>query len=517
MQQSAIENPVNYFFSHAAGAPGRPALVIAGEILTHGELAERAGRLAARLLREIDPADARVGILAKRSFEAYIGVFGVLMAGMAYAPIDPDSPIDRQLVVAQRSRLSALVTDRPLAPELAELLRQNQVKVFGPEEMADTSGCPLDAPLSVPDHKVAYLMFTSGTTGTPKAVMVTMGNVAHFLDIMRRRCPIYPDDRVSQFYELTFDVSVFDIFHGLGSGACLHVVPAATRMAPAQFIRDKALTVWSSVPSVVGFLQRLKQLKPGVFGSLRLSTFCGEPLLSSHVEAWRTAAPNSLIDNHYGPTEATVSCTAEWVGDSPRVTPNRGVIAIGKPYEEMHAGIVDADGAFLPPGKVGELAVSGPQVAAGYFDDPDLTRKRFRRLAHPVLNDAVFYLTGDLACQDEDGCFHHLGRIDHQVKILGRRVELEEIESHIRAVTGSDAVAIAWPVQNGGAVGVVAFIAGDDRVPGDVQAALKLRLPSYMVPRQIICRDSLPVSANGKLNRGALLRELEQMSYAHAE
>jgi acyl-coenzyme A synthetase/AMP-(fatty) acid ligase len=257
----------------------------------------------------------------------------------------------------------------------------------------------------------------------------------------------------------------------------------------------------------------LKQLPPGAFPSLRYSIFGGEPLLMSYVEAWRKAAPNSIIENQYGPTEATVACTGEWLTDPPRLTPSRGSISIGVPFPGMRAGIVDPNGVFLSPGEIGELAVSGPQVAAGYFDDPQLTKQRFRSLAHPTFGRAVFYLTGDLAYEDADGHFHHLGRIDHQVKILGRRVELEEIESHLRAVTGGEAIVVAWPVQDG-AHGVVAFVAGGEWTPEGAQEALRGRLPSYMVPQQILRRISLPLSANGKLNRGALLRELEQMQHA---
>jgi amino acid adenylation domain-containing protein len=502
------------FLEHASATPDHTALRIHGFPISYGDLAARAGRLAAWLVDNVDPENGRVGILAKRTVEAYVGILGTAMAGFAYVPIDPELPLERQLHMIERSKPGVIVCDRP---PLIGLWEKAGVRILGPSEAAAIRSRPLEEARPVAPDATAYLMLTSGTGGTPKVVAVTAGNAAHFLSAMRERCPIYPTDQVSQFHELTFDVSVFDIFHGLGSGACLHVVPASQRMAPAAFIRGEGLTVWSSVPSVVGFLERLSQLQPGAFPSLRLTMFCGEPLLASYVEAWRKAAPNSVIENHYGPTEAAVSCLAERVEGSPRVTPSRGVVAIGTPYPGMHAAIVGADGAFLPRGEAGELALSGPQVAAGYFGDEELTERRFRELTHPTLGKAVFYLTGDLAYEDEEGHFHHLGRIDHRVNIQGQRVEMEEIECHIREVSGGETIAVAWPMQDGAPVGVVAFVAGGEWKPGELQNALSERLPSYMVPRQIIRRSSLPVGPNGKLNRMALLDELEHTMSVAAE
>lgn len=514
MRSLMCTNPAKYFLDSAAAWADYAALRVSGAEISYRELAARAGRIAAWILDVKDRPDARIGLLAKRSPEAYAGALGACMAGAAYVPVDPDLPLERQLVMLKRADLTAIVTDRQLLhPLIAE---QIGVKVLGPREIKALTSLPLDEAQPVALDAPAYLMFTSGSTGSPKPVVVTMGNLAHFLEVMRRRCPLYPDDRVSQFYEMGFDVSVFDLFHGLSGGSCLFVVPPAERMAPAKFIRENFLTIWSSVPSVIGFMDRLKLLPKGAFPTLRYSMFCGEPLLASCAEAFRRAAPNSTIDNQYGPTETTINCFGEWVTDPPRVTSSRGVVSIGKPFPDMVAAIVDTDGMFLPQGHKGEIAVSGPQIAAGYFGEPELTRRRFRMLEHPVLGRALFYLTGDIGYQDADGHFHHLGRTDHQVKILGRRVEIEEIESHIREASGGEALVVAWPVRDGSAQGVIAFVAGGEWTPAGLSEALKQRLPSYMVPRQIIRRDSLPTSANGKLSRTFLIRELEQMASAVA-
>lgn len=500
-------NLASDFLSRAAEAPERPALRLQGLSVSYGDLARRAGRIAATLSAAIEAPEARVGVLAKRSVDAYAGVLGTCMAGFTYVPIDPELPLDRQILLLQRARLSALITDTPPDPRLAH---GALAPVFGPAELADTGVKPLLEARPMSPDAAAYMMFTSGTTGVPKAVIVTVDNVDHFLRVARERCPIFPDDRVSQFYELTFDLSVFDVFHGLGSGACLHVVPGPQRMAPAAFIAHERLTVWSSVPSVIGFLRQLHLIRKASFPSLRYSMFCGEPLLEAHVDAWREAAPGCVIDNFYGPTEATVACLAELVGDRPRTTPARATISIGRPFAGMRAAIVDAAGAFVSPGELGELALSGSQVAAGYFDDPDLTARRFRELDHPAFGRSIYYLTGDLAYEDAEGYFHHLGRIDNQVKILGRRVELEEIEHYIRALTGGEVVVVAWPLRGGLPIGVVAFISGGDWTEEALYDALEKKLPAHMIPRQLIRKSSLPVGATGKLSRAALLHELEQ-------
>jgi non-ribosomal peptide synthetase component F len=195
----------------------------------------------------------------------------------------------------------------------------------------------------MPGEALAYLMFTSGTTGTPKGVMVTAANLHHFAMVMQQRYQIGPGDRLSRASEITFDLSVFDIFVGLGNGAAVCVVPQAQRLAPARFIRERRLTVWFSVPSVATALQQLKMLKPGSLSQLRWSLFCGELLPVAVAAAWQAAAPNSVVENLYGPTEATVSCLLQRVPAditaAGAVTANRGIVAIGRPNPGMRAAV----------------------------------------------------------------------------------------------------------------------------------------------------------------------------------
>jgi non-ribosomal peptide synthetase component F len=336
--------------------------------------------------------------------------------------------------------------------------------------------------------------------------MISLGNVAHFLAAMQPRFNPVSTDRVSQISELTFDVSVFEMFIAWGCGASVEVIPPNQLMAPARFVQDRQLTVWSSVPSIAAFMKRMKMLKANAFPSLRYSVFAGEALPWSLAEAWQTAAPSSIVENLYGPTEATVYCLGATFGPDFPATAERGTVPSGYPLPGLEATILDDSYNFLPAGQEGQLAISGGQIASGYFNQPQLTQQRF-----PSIAGKTWYLTGDLARQDEHGIFHHLGRIDNQVKLLGQRVELEEIESHLRAISGSEnVVAIPWPIQDGIVTGIVAFTSGIAKPPEELLEALRRILPPYMVPRQILQLDALPLNPSGKIDRMALARILDE-------
>jgi len=225
------------------------------------------------------------------------------------------------------------------------------------------------------------------------------------------------------------------------------------------------------------------------------------------VRAWQAAAPNSVIDNLYGPTEATVDCVGQRVepGATPVVTASRGVLAIGVPHPGTELRVLGPDRRPVQGGETGELAIGGSQLTLGYLDAPELTAQRF-----PEIEGKRWYLTGDIAMRDGSGFFHHLGRIDNQIKLHGHRVELEEIEAHIRTITGSAEVAVvAWPSADGVALGIVGFMARCGMSQRGVREALRARLPSHMVPSAIHEVGAIPLDASGKLDRRKLISWLE--------
>ena len=498
----------------------------AGEIsISYGGLAALAQRISAWLRSQARGRGlSRVGILASRSLEAYAGILGTLWSGAAYVPINPKIPEERLIQLFRLTRLDALIVDAA-----GLVCCQGRVAQFCPRlvlagypeaevrvsvassaiQLADYRDLPEfdpeDKPCVVRAGDLAYVMFTSGTTGVPKGVMVTAGNVRQLITVLQKRYRLRADDRVSQAFELTFDLSVFDMFMAWNAGAALYVIPAGQLMGPAKFIKDKRLTSWFSVPSTAAFMQRMRMLVPAAFPELRLSLFCGEPLPLASARAWQAAAPNSIVDNLYGPTEATVACTVQRLSEPPKVTESRGILAIGHPFPGTEAAVVDSDLNPTPLGDPGELVLAGAQLAAGYWDDPELTATRF-----PEVRGKRWYRTGDLVFQDAELTFHHLGRIDNQIKVLGNRVELEEVDAHLREIAGTDLVAaVAWPIHAGSAAGIVAFQCGSSVSPQALREAMQKRVPGYMVPHQIREIETMPLSSSGKIDRKALVRKLE--------
>jgi amino acid adenylation domain-containing protein len=508
-------NLAGEYLASASRSGDRLALSVDGVDYSYSQLAGVAGGMAAWLKSHNVGSGSRVGIVASRSVQAFAGILATCWVGATYVPINVALPADALFRIFKTIKPDALIVDGRGAAALAGLdleLGPDKVLAPGKDALSVSAGGsdalhPLDpthGPQPVPPDTTAYIEFTSGTTGIPKGVMISVGAVTHFLRVMQERYNLKGEDRIAATSDITFDISFFNMFMAWKAGASLHVVPATQLMAPAKFIQHKQITVWFSVPSIATFMRRMNLLTPAAFPRLRYSLFAGEPLPLSSAVAWQEAAPRSTVENLYGPTEATVVCTVEPLGEHPNVTPGRGIVALGRPLPGTEVAILDPELSFLPPNQVGQIALSGPQLAQGYFGDPILTKRQF-----PVIGGRRWYLTGDLGCQDSAGIFHFLGRIDNQVKVLGNRVELEEVETHLRDICKSDMVAaLAWPIEDGSAQGLVAFVSATERSPSQVRQAMEKRVASYMVPKIVHVLRALPLNSNGKVDRKALLRLL---------
>jgi amino acid adenylation domain-containing protein len=482
--------------------PEHPCLRWSGGALTYAEMAGRAARIA-DMVRDAP----RVAILAGRTPTAYAGVLGTLMAGGAYVPLNTAFPAERNRVILERSGASAVVADGEGMSLLGDILTEaapDVLIVADEDARVERPTDPRPRTMHVDADALAYLMFTSGSTGVPKGVAVSHANVRAFVERMTPRYGLTPADRVSQMFDLTFDLSVFDQFMTWEAGACLVCPSRADLVNPAKYIQSHELTTWFSVPSAAMFMRRLGSLTPGSFPTLRWSLFCGEPLPVELAEAFAAAAPASILENLYGPTELTIACTVyRWQGDRSRPECIHGIVPIGEPFSGLNAMLADGSLDEVAAGGQGELLVSGDQVTRGYWNDPERTDTSF---VTPPGRSARHYRTGDLVTRRAaDAPLCYLGRLDHQVKILGHRVELLEIEARLRAASGRDAVAaVAWPRTESGAAGVVAFVAGGGVDAAAIRAALASELPSYMVPRQVHHVPDLPLNANGKIDRRAL-------------
>ena len=489
--------------------------------MTYAEMAARAAALS-RSLGDVE----RVAILSGRTPIAFAGVLAALAAGRTYVPLNVNFPAARNRQILELSGAGAIIVDQQgleqlpgiLTPEHPQLLIVGDIVGSAPALVRSghqvavptaAGGSFEPQPDDVPDDSIAYLMFTSGTTGVPKGVAVTHRNVASFITTMMDRYSLTEHDRLSQMFDLTFDLSVFDMFMTWEAGACLCCPSPAELLNPSSFITSNRLTVWFSVPSVAMFIRRLSGLPPGCFPDLRWSLFCGEPLPADIAQAWAQAADGSHVENLYGPTELTVACTCyRWEGDTSPSECIHGLVPIGEPFPGLEAIVVDPSLREVPVGADGELLVAGDQVSAGYWNDELRTRAGY---VVPPDKSGTYYRTGDVVRRpSQTGPLCYLGRVDNQIKVLGHRVELLEIEAALRVASGCDSVAaIGWPRTPSGAASVVAFIDGDGVDARQIRSELTAILPPYMVPREIRAIRRLPLNANGKIDRRALEAILE--------
>jgi amino acid adenylation domain-containing protein len=499
---------------HATHAPDSLALAFKDRTLSYRQLAQHADATA-KLLTPSRPEGQpfRVGLLTSRGMDACVALLGACWAGATYVPFNIKSSEHRIRDMVAACELAAIITDdkgiQLLTPELIEALPDVIVHVGQTEppawiravHMTQSHLSEWNEPVQMSPDQAAYIIFTSGTTGTPKGVMIRCEAACHYRRMIQSVLGLTSTDRAMETCDLSFDFSVHNMFSIWQAGGSLHILPDTSVMNAIKFVRTHGLTVWNSVPSLAGMLKQLKVLAPDALSSLRVSVFGGEQLPQSLVQVWRLAAPNSSMFNLYGPTEATVFCMAHRVDLQESPIASRNGVPIGLPLPGNEACIMGPDGQLVHDSSPGELWIAGEQLADGYMKQADLTAEKF-----PVLNGKRWYRTGDLACQDEHGIFHCLGRIDNQVKVMGYRIELEEVDAHLRAASNEDLVGcVPWPVDDQGmAYGIVGFIASEPLDVDPLISTLKKRMPAYMVPQKIICIPSMPVNSSGKADRKAL-------------
>jgi amino acid adenylation domain-containing protein len=518
------------FLHHAGAAPDAAALCIGARTWTYGELEEKARVWAHALVDSLDHRPARVGILGYRSELSYVGTLAALLAGATFVPLNPSFPSPRTQMMIEFADLDAIVVEKRYLEYLQDALpaghrpplvlipdSEDPVAGIGERVLASTevNGFqPLrDLPVVLP-FEIAYLLFTSGSTGVPKGVPVMHSNVLHFLDVMMARYGLGPEDRFSQTFDQSFDLSVFDLFLAWEAGASVHVPSSIDLVAPTAFVNRQELSVWFSVPSIPALMRKKDLLRADSLPTLRWSLFCGEALPRETAEAWQAAAPNSTLENLYGPTELTIACFAyRWDPSSSPGECVNDLVPIGRPYPGLGAIVLGEEGGSDGEGEVGELLVCGPQTVPGYWRAPEKTAERFVRLPANMATaepETTFYSTGDRVIRDARGRYAYLGRTDQQVKVRGGyRVELGEIESVLRGFDGVvESIAAGWPVEEGVIQGIVAFVSGTELSAEEILADARGQLPSYMVPAQVTIIERMPLNANGKIDRNALLDRL---------
>lgn len=483
--------------------PGYPALEKGEREFTYKDLYRRASVIAQAIIDLEDP-NPYVAVMADKSIACYCGILGILMAGKAYLPLNPRYPPSRNLYALEKARIRVILAGENSDEELDQILENysSEIYIIFPDEMdesvADAGFVPK---IADPEHP-AYLLFTSGTTGTPKGVPVTNRNVTAYLDHMLEAFDFGTDDRFTQVFDLTFDLSVHDMFLAWSCGACLVVPEENSSFAMSKFIREKEPTVWFSVPSMAVLMNKMRLLKPDAFPSPRLSFFCGEALQVKTALAWKNAASGSRIVNLYGPTEATIAITKYILPeDSDQWKSELGIVSIGRIFPG-HAGIIQWN-SDVPV--QGELCLSGSQVVNRYLDNEEADRNSFYIDPESMVK---FYKTGDIVRADAESDLFFLGRKDSEVKISGYRVNLKEIEIVLERYETVKQAVVIYEQDDGPAGIIIAFLESsyEDKIKleKDLDEFCRKYLPWYMVPGKYIFVDEIPLNSNGKTDKTAL-------------
>jgi len=503
------------FLDRARDQPGATAVVQGSRRVTYGELEQRSFVLARHLVELGATPGDRIGIALGKSIEAVVAVLAVLRAGAAYVPLDEQSPPDRQLSVLADCAVRGLVATRrsrqrlgwgPSGPRLGhaaagacpfvvELDREPAPATGGRGERGDPA-----QPEN--DEAAAYVLYTSGSTGAPKGVVMSHRAARAFVDWAVKRFELGPTDRIASVAELCFDLSVFDVFAGLAAGAEIHLVTPDLMLRPPRLVAwlDEArITSWYSVPSTLLLLLERGDLARRPPSALRRVLFAGEVFAVPQLRRAMQALPAARFFNLFGPTETNV-CT--YYALPPALPAEATAVPIGWPCDHAEVAVLDPEGRPVTQGSEGELCVGGAGVMSGYWGQSALTRAAFWP-AGTVSGLGPLYRTGDRVRQGSDGQLWFLGRRDRQIKHRGYRIELGEVEAVVAGVPGvleSAVVTRPDPEQGAGLCAVVVPAPGEKVTVLAVKSHCGKVLPAYMVPSTVEVRDSLPRTSTGKVD-----------------
>jgi amino acid adenylation domain-containing protein len=449
------------FWHNARIFRDRPAIHIDGRTYTYDELS--------RIVEGIRVSAERIAIYGRRNIYAYASILACLTAGAAWIPLNPLFPRSRLDEILRSSRASYVIDTE------GDFETQLEIPSYTIDALPETK--PVSQPL-------AYILFTSGSTGAPKGVPVSYKNLQSFFSWFRNNYSFTGEDRFLQVYELSFDVSVFSFMMPLLSGSCCYILPSEG-FRPVTIIeqcRLHEITVLSMVPSVVSQLRRyLPEIN---LPALRYSFFSGDALYREDALEWMKCIPNAVLHNFYGPTETTIVCMRHIV-DS--LSESTAIIPIGSPFEGMEYVILDEE---LRPAPTGELCLSGAQVIDTYLDQHE---EKFI-----TIDDKRFYRTGDRVERSDSGELIFLGRCDRQLKIGGYRIEPAEIEQAAISITGKAAVVVVDRHRNS-----LLLVVNGPEFPG-LKQRIAEQLPFYMIPQKIVFAEDLPLGVNGKYDAEAI-------------
>jgi len=510
----------------ASRHPERPAVQFMDRVLTYADLQSQSDRLAAYLCDDGVAVGDRVGLMLSKSIESIVALFAVLKAGAAYVPIDPSLPVQRAKYIIRNCDLRHLVAThqqaRRIAPDGLDLPLRTVVLTNLPKAGAD-----IDSPFTcirwddvmnrpphgflapnISDTNPAYILHTSGSTGTPKGVVLSHLNALTFVGMAGAYFEIDGRDRLANHAPLHFDLSVFDIFVAIQRGACIVIVPDHLSAFPVRlvdYIREKQVTVWNSVSSVLILLADKGKLERAALDSMRIVHFSGDILPVKYLGILQAAMPRATFYNIYGQTEANSSMcfrvdSAQLDGTKP--------IPIGKPFPNFEVFAMDENHRVVTePGQEGELYVKSSTVAIGYWGEDAMTREKFPADPRRSHIHSRVYRTGDIVKMGAAGNYSFVGRKDHMIKSKGYRIEIPEIENAVHSHPSVRQVAVVAVPDEAAGNRIIVYIspaAGGAIDVADVSSFCGNILPKYMIPEEFIVSDALPTTSTGKVDRNAL-------------
>lgn len=504
----------HYLHASCRDHPDRVALFDGQRRITYAQLGRRAVRLGHLLLDHgVAPGD-RVLLVLDRSALSVLAMMGTLEAGATYVPVDAKAPLARWRAVAGDCRPAAVIVDERtearVQDELGDLLRG--APVLHVDRLAGAAAGPLGALAGEDDP--AYVLYTSGSTGQPKGVMISHRNIRAYIDWAVDCFGITADDVVLTTAPFHFDMSVFDVYCALATGAQLCVATDGLLLFPPklmEFMEGEGVTVWKGVSSLLMYLARANVLAPDRLPTLRHVLFGGETLPTEYLMRWMEVYPDRTYTNAFGPTEATGISMFHTMPARPRDARER--IPIGVPCTGTEAHLLDEDLRPVVPGEVGELCLGGPCLSRGYLGDEAKTRRAFvEDWTDGALAPRRIYRTGDLAWRRDDGVYEFAGRKDRQVKVMGYRIELAEVEHAVRSLDAvrDAAVVLTRDTRTGIDELVAVYEAGPELEALAVIAGVKRHLPPYMVPRRALRVGALPRGDRGKVDQPAVRALVEK-------
>jgi D-alanine--poly(phosphoribitol) ligase subunit 1 len=500
----------------AAREGDRAAHTYRGESLSYARLWSTAAALAARIAGELTDDGSPVVVYGHKESAMLVAFLGAVRAGHPYIPLDASWPADRIASVVRESRTRLVIAVRPLP----EGVGVDTVTVLDGSALA--AGAvptgPVAAPHPVKPGDPYYVIYTSGSTGRPKGVQITSSALAGFVDW----ASTLGDDRVPAGTATTrpvwlnqapfsFDLSVMDLYCALTTGATLHSIDAATVANSRELhdeLRSSGISVWVSTPSFADLCLADPAFDASLLPRLGVFLFCGETLSPTTAAALLERFPDAQVVNTYGPTESTVAVTSVAIGPEHL---GGGALPVGRAKPGTTILIRDDNAALLPANKPGEIVIAGDTVSIGYLHRPDLTEAAFTRVdVDGVATPA--YRTGDLGHLDPEGTLYFEGRLDGQIKLHGYRIELEDVETNLRRVTGVQQAAVVAVSSNGIVTHLHGFVqlsyvpeGGPLATATALKRELRAYVPDYMVPKLLTVVERIPMTPNGKADRRALL------------